>query len=224
MTVIAVAQTKGGVGKTTTTTLLAAEAARRGEVVITIDADPGQRLALMANQAAANEHDLGFSVEPVTTIEQLTDAVLKASETASLIIIDLLGAKSQEALAAMVLADFVLVPTMSSQFDLAGALETIKQVKSAGRLSKPTRDIPYAVMLNRTAPGAVRPVVQRKAAEDLQAMGVAMLAVELMGYQKFQDMSYTGVPPVGDGSKAAENVSGMYDAVVAAISDALKAA
>lgn len=224
MTVIAVAQTKGGVGKTTATTLIAAEAARRGEVVITIDADPGQRLALMASQAEANEHDLGFKVATVTTIDQMTDTVLKASETATLIVIDLLGAKSQEALAAMVLADFVLIPTMSSQFDLAGAIETIKQVKSAGRLSKPARDIPYAVMLNRTAAGAVRPVVQKKAAEDLKSMGAVLLPIELLGYQKFQDMSYTGVPPVGDGSKAAENVSGVFEAIVAAITTATKAA
>lgn len=216
--VIALASTKGGVGKTTLVYVLAteitrrlssspeAETARFGRVTC-LDADPNRTLSQV----------LRLTGDPmITCVESDGDRLLTDLRTglarSDLVLIDLEGTANQSMLYAAGKSDLVLVPAQPSRFDVVEAVKTIGVVRKAADLVG--RDIAHRVVLSRT------PVLRQRVAEHSRAQfvraGLPVLPIELVQRAAFQAMTYTGEPPwmQQGGEGAAENVVSLANEVL----------
>ncbi|HLN11048.1 MAG TPA: ParA family protein [Xanthobacteraceae bacterium] len=120
--IIAVAQRKGGVGKTTLSVSLAAELARRGRGVALVDSDP-QRSACQWAEVGA----LAFPVHEITLADQSVSDWVRHVRTVpgECVVID--TAPNDRALgAAIALATLVLVPCTPSGLDLEASVRTLE--------------------------------------------------------------------------------------------------
>lgn len=215
--IIALASTKGGVGKTTVAFCLATELARRLETrtsgvpehrVICIDADPNRTLCQALRLAG---------VPGVRGVESggetLLPAVREAQAGAEVVVIDLEGTANQAMLYACGKADLVLIPAQPSRFDVVEAVKTAGVVRQAADLVG--REIAHRVLLTRT------PVLRQKVAEHSRGQfakaGLPLLRTELIQRTAFQHMTYTGEPPRAQDPSggAARNVEALADEVAA---------
>ena len=113
MTVIALANQKGGVGKTTTAINLGASLARRGRRVLIFDFDP------QANSSAG----LGVRVQSGTTYDVVINDMPVADIVVETPIEGLVLAPANPGLAG---ADVELVPMLAREFRLKRALESVR--------------------------------------------------------------------------------------------------
>jgi chromosome partitioning protein len=217
--IIALASTKGGVGKTTIAYVLATEMARRLAMVpamrraarvICIDTDPNRTLTQV----------LRLTDDPaIVCIESDGDQLLtdlrEAQNESDLVVIDLEGTANQAMLYAAGKSDLVLVPAQPSRFDVVEAVKTVGVVRKAADLVG--REIAHRVVLSRT------PVLRQRVADHSRAQferaGLPLLPVELVQRAAFQSMTYTGKPPWRQegGAAAAANVTSLTEAVLAVI-------
>lgn len=127
---IAVVNTKGGVGKTTTAIYLAAVASDRGLSVELLDADPQGSATSWAEIAAEGESPLPFSVTPANKI------TFSRPSVDDLTVIDTPPGAADIIQAAIDAADVVVVPTAPSGLDLQRVWPTLEAAahKPAGVL------------------------------------------------------------------------------------------
>lgn len=159
MKVIAVAQQKGGVGKTMIAVHLACEAAQDGLAVVLLELDK-QGTASMWSELRGGE-----TPPQVTRVE--SNALTKALRAlrdggADLAIIDLPGAHSPAITPAIKAADLVLIPTRANEIDIAASTETLS---ACHRLDKR-----YGFVLTFTEPGAGKTREAKDAKETRQAL------------------------------------------------------
>ena len=163
--IIGLAQSKGGVGKTTTALNLAAELTRRGHTVAVLDADPAGHAA-----SVAEDGRLPFKVA-AHLLEEGEDATVAQwvkevrGQGTDFTIIDAPGSMGAAFGATIAVADLVLVPAGSTVLDLRGAAETVGTIRRHRKASK--RDRPDILIVpsridKRT--GAGRDVVATLAA------------------------------------------------------------
>ena len=163
--IIGLAQSKGGVGKTTTALNLAAELHRRGRSVAVLDADPAAHAA-----SIAEDGQLPFKVVP-HLLEEDADAAVSAwvkavrSQGTDFVLIDAPGAMGAAFGATIAVSDLVLVPAGSTVLDVRGAAETVGTIRRHRKAAK--RDRPDILIVpsridRRT--GAGRDVVTTLAA------------------------------------------------------------
>lgn len=129
--VIGLAQSKGGVGKTTTAINLAAELYRRGYSVLVFDADPEANAA-----AIAEEGKLPFEVRRLLLEDDAgTQAWAREIRVAAadFVLVDAPGARGAAFGATLAISDLVLVPSGSTILDLRGAASTVKFIRSVRR-------------------------------------------------------------------------------------------
>ena len=130
MIVIAVGQSKGGVGKTTLAVNVAGEIAHYGKSVILIDADPQgsavqwaepRRLAFPVRQELLGRNQLLW-----------VRNVLKASS--DIVILDLPAGFGPLFETAVLIADLLVVPCGASSLDIASAHQTIVRAREVRRM------------------------------------------------------------------------------------------
>ncbi|GEP12535.1 ParA family protein [Methylobacterium gnaphalii] len=212
-TIIGLAQTKGGVGKTTTALNLAAELVRRGRTVAILDADPAGHAASIAEDGR-----LSYSVTPhllETADEADVSAWVRAvrGRPEDFVLIDAPGAMGAAFGATIAVAHIVLVPSGATVLDVRGAAETVAAIRKNRRAAK--RDRPDILIVpsridRRT--GAGRDVVTTLAAlTEPVAPAISYRAV-------VADSLAVGESVPVDGPSAAEFAS-LADAVLTRLGD-----
>jgi chromosome partitioning protein len=210
--ILALASTKGGVGKTTLAFCIATELARRrlgspdNRPIACIDADPNRTLAETVNRG----RPAGVIAE-VATGETLLAAVTEASRKAAAVVIDLEGTANQAMLYAFGKAHVVLIPAQPSQFDVVEAVRTAGVAAQAADLTG--RDIVVRVVLSRTP--VLRQRVTEHSRKQFVSRGLTLLQAEMMERTAFRQMTYTGQPPWMEDpeSGAAANVAAITDEI-----------
>ncbi|MBP1857474.1 ParA family protein [Rhizobium herbae] len=182
MTVISIANAKGGAGKTTVALLLAMEFAQKGEKVVLFDCDP---LAF-----AAKWHRLPGAVDAIYVVTGITFANLGGNlraqqDQATHIIIDLSGARDALIALAAGLSDLVLIPVQGCAMDAQGAahvLDLIGQVESNAR-----SHINHAVVLTRVS-SFVTTRALRSVKALLASRNIALLDTPIIERSAYRDM------------------------------------
>ena len=137
--IIGLAQTKGGVGKTTIGLNLAAELARRGQRAVMLDADPAAHAASIAEDGR-----LAFPVS-AHLLESDDDKLVAGwgrevrGQEADFVLIDAPGAMGAAFGATIAIADLVLVPSGATVMDVRGAAETIGTIRRHRKVAKRDR-------------------------------------------------------------------------------------
>lgn len=135
--VIAIIQTKGGTGKTTTAMMLGFALSSLGERVLVLDADKQRSASDWATDARA---DIGFNVYSVPTDRTLKTALERANDDDySFVLIDTPPGSNSIVKTASEGADLVLVPTGSSPIDMKRTQATLDFFTAT--------EIPVAVVL-----------------------------------------------------------------------------
>ena len=149
MRTIAFMGQKGGTGKTTLAVHAAVAAEQDGHRVVLIDTDPQQSATYWANNREASTPVVATAVA-----SQLAEVLEAArAEGMTLAIVDSAPHSSPNASEVARLADFVVIPTRASAFDLAAAESTVGIVKAAGK--------PFGFVLN---------AIDQKVAESMEAL------------------------------------------------------
>lgn len=151
MPVIAFASSKGGVGKSTSAVLLAAELAERGAGVTIIDADPNRPVARWAKRPGKPDT---LKVIGNVTERTIIDMIEHEARKAAFVIVDLEGTASRMIPYAMSRSDLVIVPTRGSVLDAIEAVAAIREVKEQEKAFR-TR-IPSSILFTCTS-AAIRP-------------------------------------------------------------------
>lgn len=116
MTIVAVLNTKGGVGKTTIALNLAIGRALHGRNVLAVDGDrQGSLLTALANRG---EREPAIAVAQYVDGQALRQQVLRAASHYDDIVIDAGGRDNSALRAALLLADKVITPFLPRSFDV----------------------------------------------------------------------------------------------------------
>ncbi len=149
MPVIAFANSKGGVGKSTTALALAQVFAKGGASVTLIDADPNQPLARWAAKDPGNVPQ-NLKILPDITEETIIEAIDQAATRDPFVLVDLEGSANVAVSYAIGRADLALIPMRGSQLDADQAARVIKLIEREARAYR--RKIPFAVVFTCTSP------------------------------------------------------------------------
>jgi chromosome partitioning protein len=221
MAIITFAQVKGGSGKTTAAMCTVAEFIARKKTVAALDLDPNRPLGEFFKRVA----ELDQVEVAVPTSERRVSALVRELATRhDHVVVDLMGAATNDTQVAMALADLVIVPTQMSGTDLRCGVETWRQAVEAAEIS--SRSIARGVLLVRTSAGAVRPRVETFLREQYTKIGAHVLTAAFGDRAAWKEMTYSAyVPHLHDReSNAAQNFVAVFEEMMTLIEGASPAA
>lgn len=140
--VIALAQQKGGVGKSTLAIHMAVEMTERGRRVAIVDLDP-QGTAMKWRSRRVAEQPIVVSSEPARLSKTIADLA-----DYQFVFLDLPGRRSPGVNEGLRLSDFVIVPARPLDIDIEASFETIAACQRMKR--------PYAFAMTSAPPGGRR--------------------------------------------------------------------
>ena len=216
MAIVTFAQVKGGSGKTTAAMCTVAELVARGATVAALDLDPNRPLNAFFGKVPELQH-VGVAVPDGE--RRVSALVRDLASKHDHVVIDLMGAATNDTQVAMALADLVIVPSQMSETDLRCGVETWRQAEEAQDISG--RRIARGVLLTRTAAGAARPRVEAFLREQYQRIGAHVLRAAFGDRAAWKEMTYTAhIPHLHDrSSNAAANFVAVFDEMMALISE-----
>jgi chromosome partitioning protein len=185
MTVITIASSKGGPGKTTVCMLLAGRLAHDGLKVAALDADPAGAFIRWATRTY--EGAPLFAAEAQAEEARLAHLIDAQSQTADVVLVDTAGFGNRAASVAMTSADAVLIPALSGEADVTEAENTVRLVEGLARAAR--REIPARVLLNRMK----RTQLARHAMRELAAL--PLLTSTLADLVAYGEMTFSGRVP-----------------------------
>lgn len=188
MSIITIATSKGGAGKTTLAQCITGTIADRGHRVAAIDADYNHSLADWITM---------FQHYPITVETELDETKIipraeALSEAHDLLVIDTAGAAMQTTIFAIGCADVVLIPCQLSSADVVEAAKTKHLVESAARMSR--QEIPVRVVLTDYQPGTV---IAGHVEREIESCALTPTATRLHRLVAFKEMTFTGEVPAG---------------------------
>jgi len=186
MSIITVATSKGGAGKTTVAQVLLGALADRGFQVAAIDADFNRTLANWCET---------FSEYPIDCRAELDETKIvptagEFEETHDVVVIDTAGAATQTTVFAIGCADVVLVPIQASSADVVEAIKTTRLIDSAAKMVR--RKIPAMVVFTDYPPNTN---VSTHTEREVEKYGLSMLETKLNRLVAFKEMTFTGIVP-----------------------------
>ncbi|WFU07390.1 ParA family protein (plasmid) [Rhizobium sp. CB3171] len=143
MTIIAMANSKGGVGKSTLCLLIASELAQNGANVLIIDADQKQQSCLQWVNRCRRAGTLPPSLIAVPANNPDDLKIALTSATADIILIDVQGSMNDLLIAAIVSSDVTLVPAK------ANVMEMVETAKLFEWAQNSLKRAPLRLILNR---------------------------------------------------------------------------
>lgn len=146
MPVIAVANPKGGAGKSTTTLVLATTLARQGASVTVLDCDRNQPIAGWKAGPSKNP----VIVDSATDEEAFKTKLDLHRTKQQFVFVDLEGTASRLMSRALFRAHLVIIPIQASPTDAELAARAIHLIKDEGDAFD--KQIPYRVLFTRTSP------------------------------------------------------------------------
>ena len=206
MTVIAIIQQKGGVGKSTITANLAGELVEKRLIVRVLDLDPQQSLAAWARMGGGILSEIVGPVS-VKNPKEFKAIVEAASNEAERVILDCPPGLPDTGMMAALMADIVILPVTPSPLDVMAskaALELIRDVQKQRARGRPL--IAYApsrimqnTVLARDLEKTLAPtkekilpgITQRTAIAESVLMGLTLreYAPSSEGVKEFTDMA-----------------------------------
>jgi len=220
MAIITFAQVKGGSGKTTAAMCTVAELVARGTTVAALDLDPNRPLSEFFQRVPELRT---VEVAIPTSDRRVSTLVRELATRNDNVVIDLMGAATNDTQVAMALADLVIVPSQMSGTDLKCGVETWRQALEAAEISN--RKIAMGVLLARTSSGAIRPRVESFLREQYIRVGAHVLAAAFGDRAAWKEMTYSAhIPHLHDrDSNAAKNFIAVFDEMMALIHSATSA-
>jgi len=221
MAIITFAQVKGGSGKTTLAKCTVAEVVARGGSVAALDLDPNRPLGRFF---ARIPELAGVEVATPDGERRVSMLVRDLAARFDTVVIDLMGAATNDTQVALALSDLVVVPSQMSEDDFRGGIETWRQVEEAEAVAR--RPIARGVLMVRTSAGAVRPRVEAFLREAYAQAGAHVLTAAFGERTVWKEMNYAGwVPPLHErGGNAAENFAAVFDELMALLAASARVA
>jgi len=181
MPVVAVVNSKGGVGKTTASLLIGTVLAEQGAAVSIIDADPNRHLVAWRT---------GPSKSPIKVIGDIEDGRLVSTidterRQRDLVVVDLEGTASRAVSHAISRADLVLVPLQPSAMDASQAWRAVTLIREEEVVLD--RRIAFRLLLTRTNP-QIPTKAERMIVEDLAGANIPSLKTHLHQRTAYQAM------------------------------------
>ncbi|QDX20502.1 AAA family ATPase [Pandoraea pnomenusa] len=169
MTIVAVLNTKGGVGKTTIALNLAVGRALHGRNVLAVDGDrQGSLLTALANRG---EREPAIAVAQYVDGQALRQQVLRAVSQYDDIVIDAGGRDNTALRAALLLADKVITPFLPRSFDV-WSLDDMNTLLNEARAIKEVDA--YALLSMADARGSDNDVASQAVPAEMQLMPVSL--------------------------------------------------
>jgi chromosome partitioning protein len=220
MAIVTFAQVKGGSGKTTAAMCTVAELVARGTTVAALDLDPNRPLGEFFQRVPELQ---GVEVAVPTGDRRVSTLVRELATRSNNVVIDLMGAATNDTQVAMALADLVIVPSQMSGTDLKCGVETWRQALEAAEISN--RKISLAVLLARTSSGATRPRVESFLREQYKRVGAHVLATAFGDRAAWKEMTYSAhIPHLHDrDSNAAKNFIAVFEEMMGLIQSTVPA-
>lgn len=200
MSIITVATTKGGAGKTTLVRLILARLAMSGLKVAAVDADFNHTLTDWVTTAAKHPMTIRHELDET----KIVPLVGELHNSHDVVLIDTAGAASQATIFALGCADLVLVPISPSSADIVEGIKTINLIKSASMMLK--REVVARVVLTAVQPGTN---IAEHVENEVVKANLPVLKTRLHRLVAFQEMSFTGIAPTS--GAAGHQVSNFLD-------------
>jgi len=198
MSIITIATSKGGAGKTTLAQILAGNVAARGHRVAAIDADYNHTLSDWVRNFEHRSIDVRHELDE----KKLIGLAEELEAVHDLLVIDTAGAAMQATVFAIGCADLVLIPCQLSSADVVEAAKTKQLVESAARMTR--REIPVRAVLTDYQPGTL---VGAHVERELAACGLEPVRTRLHRLVAFKEMTFTGdVPSSGTAGTQVANL------------------
>ena len=183
MYVIAIANPKGGTGKTTVTLLLAEEIARAGGAVCVLDCDPNQNVVEWRKGRDADGRGTPFHVEPRPDEDDVVDWIDEAASRFDYLVVDLEGTAAQIVTFVLARADLVLIPFEPSPMEARQAARAFQLVRRTEKVIR--HPIPHAAIFTRT--NAAFATSEEKAVRaELKGTDIPLLPASLVKRAAFQ--------------------------------------
>jgi chromosome partitioning protein len=194
MSIITIATSKGGAGKTTLAQIIAGTLSTRGHRIAAIDADYNHTLTDWVRTFDTCPIEVRHELDERKMID-LAGALEQAHD---LVVIDTAGAAMQATVFAIGCADLVLIPCQLSSADVVEAAKTKQLVDSAARMTR--RTIPVRAVLTDFQPGTH---IARHVEAELAKCGLQVLSTKLHRLVAFKEMTFNGQVP-RDGTAGAQ--------------------
>ena len=186
MSIVTLATTKGGAGKTTAAQMIAGAVHRQGYSVGVIDSDPNGSLS----HWLSNVTSMKLDHVKVTDATKIVSEAKKMAQDHDLVIVDTAGARSQATVFAIGCADLVIIPCQLSNSDVIEASKTHKLVLSAAEMGN--RDIKSRVLFTGYTP---KTNIAKQVRKHVKKLGLPTLETRLHHLVAYKELSFSGKVP-----------------------------